>query len=164
MLQLNETLENGVIGLVISLVGTYFIAVWKGAESLDATRGAECLALENRVEELTPAKRTAEQQHHYAEAQAALSELGPIAIIVLRHLDAQEELVFKQHGVSPPLPTNMTAQDLRSWLDRCTDKLLVAKKDGLIPTGGVHPIWEIIYRIAPAKSAALKELLYAPPQ
>src|SRR5579862_177654 len=35
VLNLKEAVENGIIGLVISLVGTYLIAIRKGAESLD---------------------------------------------------------------------------------------------------------------------------------
>ncbi len=77
-------------------------------------REQDCSTLRKRVDELTPVKRTPESNIIMLKAQAAISELGPTAIIVLRQLDAQDELVFRPYGVSPPLPTNMTAQDFRS--------------------------------------------------
>jgi len=56
MLELTETLENGVIGLALSLVGTYYFCVFNGAKSLHCCprrdgvvlRSAESRGLESR--------------------------------------------------------------------------------------------------------------------
>jgi hypothetical protein len=72
MLSLAEAVESGIIGLLLSTIGTYLYARRKGAESLDA--------------ELREKHRSL--AHEYDEIQAA-------------YLTLQEELLPKQKSYSP---------------------------------------------------------------
>src|ERR1035441_2278112 len=46
VLNVGETLENGLLGAVFSLVGTYLIAMRKGAETLDAGQQTRAVSAE----------------------------------------------------------------------------------------------------------------------
>jgi hypothetical protein len=173
MLQLNETLENGFIGLVVSLVGTYLIAVRKGAEAIDTAWGAEYSALRKQVEQLTPPKRTLSEEHHYNEAKAALETLGAKAIVLLRHLKKHGELTFiaPQSIGSPgppytqsPLPEGLNVNETYVCLGDCARKSLVTPVHRTVSLGPnyTYPAIYIDYRIAEGMKEALDELLYQP--
>jgi hypothetical protein len=168
VLQLNETLENGFVGLVVSLVGTYLIAAWKGATILDAARETESQTLRKTIEQLTPPNRTAEQDQKSRKVQMSVQELGPGSLIALQHLDTHERITFRASFGSPlsstgsPLPVGMNNQEFRLLLDQCAEKSLVSRDQSVIPTGAPYPTAEETYRIAKGMEAAIKELLYPP--
>jgi hypothetical protein len=158
VLELRETLENGLIGLVISTVGTYFIAVWKGAELIDSAHLAESAGLKKRVDELTPPKRTPEQERKYATASAALEGLGQKARIVLCHLANHGSLKF--NGFATPLPHDIGSRETREILDRCCDAGLVTRiEQPRIVPGVSGYIADYVYTIATGMASVLQELL-----
>ena len=153
----------------MSIVGTYFIAAWKGATILDAARETESQTLRKTVEQLTPPNRTTEQKQKSSKVQIAVQALGPDVLVALRHLDTHERVTFRtpfgsstpsQSFTSSPLPVGMNNQDFRLWLDRCAEKSLVSRDQSVVSTGAPYPTAEDTYRIAKGMEEAIKELLY----
>jgi hypothetical protein len=76
VVNVDETLANGFIGLCVSLVGTYLIAIRKGAENLDVLRADELAGRDSKIQELTiklqVPKRSDVDEHHFRMAQDAL--------------------------------------------------------------------------------------------
>jgi hypothetical protein len=159
MLSLAEILESGGVGLGLSAIGTYLHSRRKGAESLDNGRHEQISVLAEQVKHLTPPKRTASEERKYAQAKAALEELGQQGITVLRHLENHRSLKF--NGIIPPLPKGMSARDTKAILDICADpdKDLVTRTLSSRPSGGVAPILEYTYTIAAGMTTVLEELL-----
>jgi hypothetical protein len=159
MLPIAEAVESGAIGLGLSLLGTYLYSIREGAESLDNDRHEQISVLAEQVTNLTPPERTASEERKYAKAKAALDELGPQGIIVLRHLENHRILKF--NGITPPLPKGMIARDTKAILDICADpdKDLVTRTPSSRPSGGVAPILEYTYTIAAGMANVLEELL-----
>jgi len=170
VLQLSDTLENGFIGLIISLVGTYFIAIWKGADGLDAAHHAESANLRQQITQLTPAKRTPSQEHAHDKAEAALDMVGPDAITVLRHLNDHGTLTFMAvPGSGMPVAQSQTPEGMDSnatymCLEKCAFKSLVSsnRRTVYLSPNHINPVIYIDYRIAKGMKEALVELLYPP--
>ncbi len=169
---IRETIENGLIGLVISLVGTYLIAMRKGAEVLDLARDTESLTLRREVDRLTPPKRTPQQQHYYDQAKTALEELGENERIVLKHLKNHGKITLMAPppgvggppSVQSPLPHGMSPKDAYESLESCVAKSLVSReyRDVTISPNHPHPNRYMDYHIAEGMKAGLEELLYSP--
>lgn len=63
IINLRETLVNGLVGFVLSIIGTYAIAIWRGAEALDS--GLQ--------------KDISKHKHSLAEMQESLNDAARIA-------------------------------------------------------------------------------------
>ena len=102
-------------------------------------------------------KRTPEQEWKYAQAKVALEEIDLGTVDVLRHLEIHGTMTFD--GIDPPLPRGFNARDAKAILRLCAARDLVTFKTISRPSGGVAPIIETAYQIAPGMKAALDELL-----
>lgn len=159
----DETLANGFIGLVASLAGTYTFAIWKGAESLDAglrselsERDQKIISQEQTIQKFSEKpKRSPVEEHHYATAKIALNRLGANGSALLRHLNLHGTLTFNQFA--PPLPVGLSPEAAREILNRCVGEQLVT-----IRQNPNRVSWDYVYEIAPGMKAALDELLYYP--
>ena len=107
------------------------------------------------LEELKKPKRTVAEEHHYAEAQLALTKLGEDGAVALRHLATHEALTFAAL-VDPPIPKGMSARALHEILALCVAENLATCQTVKNP-GGI----DYIYKIAPGMKSALDDLLYA---
>jgi hypothetical protein len=169
VLNLEETFTSGAIGLVVSMVGTYLIGVWKGAEALDAglrvtiedrnqtvaERDREIQEKARTIQALSAKpKRTAAEEHHYLTAQTALQKLGEDCITVLRHLRTHDTLTFGEFDAQTP--TGMTVEKTRVILDHCVTEHLATVRAHSSRSGYV----DHTYEIAPGMKTVLDELLY----
>jgi len=171
MFELTETLENGLIGLALSLVGTYYFCVFNGAKALDAARAIIESDLKDQIERLTPPKRTSSEQHHYDEAKMALTELGENSRIILRHVKKLGKLILLAPppvvpGIpSPqsPLPKGMSPKDAYESLEKCVEKSLLSREFRHVPISPNHqyPNTYIDYHIAEGMKEVLDDLLYS---
>ncbi|MEP6534301.1 MAG: hypothetical protein ABJF23_03225 [Bryobacteraceae bacterium] len=161
MANLNETITNGVVGLLMALCGTYLIAIRKGAESLDtglrnelAARDLNIQQKSDTIQQLTQhPKRTPSEEHAYTIAEAALQKLGPDCRDVLRLLKLRGSLSFGR--LNPVLPDGMNAESTREVLNRCEAEHLVSKESIQHATS-----WEYKFTVAPGMIPALDKLLY----
>jgi len=168
MLQLNETLENGVIGLVISLVGTYFIAVFKGAEAIDSEREKESSTLRKRVEELTPPEQSVAEVRRIAKVKAAIAATGADAVVILRFLEIHGSIVFRV-SLAPSagrpfplsqLPEGMSEAATHDLLERCCKyDLVTPMPNPILNTGTPYGVLETVYRIAQGYSDVIGQCL-----
>jgi hypothetical protein len=167
VLQLNETLENGFIGLIVSLIGTYLIAVWKGAVAIDTEREVEFSALQNTVERLTPPKRSPLKQRQHDQTKASFDGLDQSAKTILLFLKHHTKITFRdlpgmgaQSQPISSLPRGMTPKAIRSSLDLCESMSLVSHSEELkIIVGVSSPFNEVTYYISDGATEALDELL-----
>ena len=151
---------SALVGFCLSLAGTGIIALWKGAESLDAAlrdklseRDTKILSYE--TEHRKP-QRTPAEDHRYKSAELALVRLGQPAFIALRHLSTYGELVF---GLThPPLPEGMGLGQAMNVYRACVEEGLVVRRDINANIDTECP--SVIFQIAPGMKAALEELLY----
>jgi hypothetical protein len=124
--------------------------------ALNAARNAE-------QEELKKPKRSASEEQKFADVEAALEELGPIAITVLRYLDRIGKWIYNDSGTPfPPTPNGMSARDMKACLETCVFRVLVTRETIQKPTGGIYPIQEHTFQIAPGIKPVLDDLLYRP--
>jgi hypothetical protein len=171
VLNMAETIESGLIGLAVSLIGNYFIAMWKAAETLDAESRSELATTRARLEAesqrvvvltseiaaLRAPKRTSKQEHDYNHAKQALEPIGEKGRIALQFLMTHEKLSFGFYD--PPVTFPMPTQELRDILRTASDNGLVT-----IRHERLHPMEpQMVYEIAPGMKAALEELLHPPP-
>jgi hypothetical protein len=109
-------------------------------------------------------KRTPAEQYHYEAAKKALEEFGEHRTLVettLRLVIAHGTLTISVNPtVSPVTPPGMKLHDMKSYLNGCVEKHLVIHTTGPNLSGGVTPVYDHFYTIAPAMKPALDELLF----
>jgi hypothetical protein len=110
-----------------------------------------------------PRKRSASEEHKYADAKAALEELGPMSLTVLRHLERHGKLKFRGNSC-PPLPDGISGLSMRVFLNHCATKDLVTIDRVMTNIGALYPAVDETYEIAPGMKNVLMELLYPPSQ
>lgn len=173
MLDLAETLEYAAVGFVASLVGTYVIAMWKGAEALDSgQRGmlvaadAKYVALDSEHKALTsvfqqPARTPAEKERLRLVA-GVIEHRGELGAAVLRHLRHHETITLTSHrqtgqtDCSAMLP-GIAPSDFYRVLHELVCDQLVKRDDKANTTQTVT----CEFRIAPGLVAAVDEVAYA---
>jgi len=162
MLSFGEAIESGAIGLGLSLAGTYLYSRRKGAEALDIQLQEDLDKARQSITELSKPKptRTNAEQYRYDEAKAAIVRIEEPGVRMLIHLQKHGALKF--NGFTPPLPTGFGKQSAISALEHCVKLGLVTPETTSRPSGGVQPIVETTYRIAPGMQGVLDELLYLP--
>lgn len=163
VISLAEAMESGALGLLLSLSGTYLYSWWKGAEALDAERGGQAKqhleiinSQKQQIEALSnKPKRTPAEEHHFAQAKAALQRIGPDGIEVLRHLHRAGSMTFG--NMAPPLPPGMTRDGVQQILNLCWQQHgLVTREES---RHGLHI--DYVYKIAQGMQKALDELLFS---
>jgi hypothetical protein len=157
---IGDLLLSALFGLCLSLAGTWIIALWKGAESLDAALRNELTKRDTKILSYETAhhkpQRTPAEHHRYKSAQLALDRLGEPALMALRHLSTYGELVF---GLThPPLPEGMNLGEAMNIYLACVGEGLAARRDINANIDTECP--SVIFQIAPGMKAALEELLY----
>jgi hypothetical protein len=124
--------------------------------SLDAAREGKDRKLSAEIEVLkAKPKWTTAEQHHLDAARRSLARLGPQARDVLLYLHNHQALTFGSYNPMMPPPQGMRWGDVRQVLNLLAGEDLVTVSHKRLP-GDV----EYTYMIAPAKIAALQELLY----
>jgi len=99
---LSETLENGVVGLVASLIGTYVIATWKGAESMDTVLREKVAESERTIALMSP-KPSQIEEDRVGLVRAAITAHGTNAARLLRRLRMLGTLTFGWDVVTVPI-------------------------------------------------------------
>ncbi len=157
--------------LICFLVYHYIRAPWRLAQSWNIEREAEAEGFKKQIDQLTPPKRSPEQDKKLAEVKAAANEIGTEALMVLRHLETHVKIMFRTSlGSSTPephaasqLPEGMDSRRTRSCLERCANKQLVSHFQETITSGGIYPITQDTYSIAEGMRDAVRELLFPAP-
>ena len=90
MVNLDETVTNGALGLIVSLGGTYLIAIFRGAKSIDATQRNEILEANRLLSK--KGTRTPWEERCYRKAESEWRELSETAKEVVRCLWTHERL------------------------------------------------------------------------
>jgi hypothetical protein len=171
LLNLRSILESAGLGIVLSVIGNYVIALWRAAESLDAGLQAQIHSRdaaiadreetikkqEEKIQAFAQPKRNAADQHHYNKAKAFLDKHGPKFVAALQHLRNHGDLTYSSQGITQytQWPPKMDRNEAISLYEACMQEGLVTMQE--IP--GVHAARKIF--IAPAMAGVLSELLYA---
>ena len=172
VLNVGETLENGLLGAVFSLVGTYLIAMRKGAETLDAEQRSKVTIAESKTDKLAAEcqrlasmlekpKRTPAEEYHHGMVAAAIKERGEPAKIALRHLRHQGTVTVTANRDSGNLdcssvPPGIAAKAFCAMLGQ----LVV---DQIVKGMTEYPSFNqtrSTFKLAPEFIGALDELLY----
>jgi hypothetical protein len=157
MVDLQETLVSGLVGLVLSLVGTCAITVWSTAKSMDQELSLKILDGETKIRELeqilAKPKRTASQEYYLQLAETVVKKHGSQGKKVLRHLHIHGSILVGFQP--PPLPESMTLNETVSMLHALLEDDVVTKH--MVPSlGGNGTKWEI----SPGMLEALDEILF----
>ncbi len=154
-----ETLVIGVGGFALSILGTYVIAMRKGAEVLDAQRHDDLSARDRTITELSAkledSRRDPSEEHHRAIAARELSSLSATAKQVLRYIWTNGKLEEQdlQNLALPELDTVA----VRQVLDGELRNLQIMQRHEWHDFSGDHTSWEI----PPGFRTILGKLLFA---
>jgi len=157
LVSLEETLVSAIVGLGVSLVGTYVIAVWKAAEALDAEQRAKLAGAD-----LVKRRRTPSEEHHFNLVKAAIARRGEAAVTVLRHLRTHSRIVFRGNSIQgraiwavTALPPAMNKDETLLVLNRLTVDGVVTPTQNSVPDGS-----EDVFEIAPGVVSVVDDLIY----
>jgi len=168
MLSFSEVIESGLVGVVVTVAGTYLHSRRKGAEALDAQWGQksgqqeaelagkrlQIKSLQAEVNELKIPKRTPRQVKDYEEVSAILKDADVKEITILDHLRKVEKMSKSDQSGLGPLPSNFDRQQAEYALIGLVGKRLVVC-DHLDLSGR----WEVRWRIADWAKPHVEELL-----
>jgi len=162
LLNLDETASSALIGLAVSLVGTYLIAMRKGAETLDAGLRRDITGKTKEIQQQTDIikklsespKRTPAEEHHYTEAARAIANLSPEAKTVAKHIYSHGKVCapggrIVVRGLTVPQSMDALNGDLASVP-------FIARVPGELAGIGSVLCWEIVQEY----KSALAELLF----
>jgi hypothetical protein len=178
LLNIDETLTSGFVGLALSLAGTYVIAMRKGAEILDTEQRSRTTAAEAENQRLNsvlndkPKQVSVLDQHRFEIVKAATATLGAEAIQTLRHLRAIGKITLGYE--EPSIPVGIGNDRVRDILQGLKAHGVIDEEEvGPPPAStGSHPErltdhtlrslrTKHVYRIAPEMEKAVDELLGA---
>jgi hypothetical protein len=168
VVNIDETLTNGIVGLVLSTAGTYLIAMGKCAETLDGEHhenlqrqenelaSKEELIKELRAEslELRKRKRTPLEGKHREALKKRLQNYGEDEKTFLNHLAIHGKIVHHHSGeISPPAQAFTVGKTI-SILNKLMGDKMVTPENRSLPAG-----WANTWRISPGAMSTLNESL-----
>ena len=164
VVNIGETLVNGMVGFVLAVCGTYLIAIWKGARTLDEKRQSDITLRDGRIAEqahtienlnkaLVKPPRTQAEEGRLEMVKAALQR-GEGARNILLYLRNCGKIIFSDIHV-PDLPEGMKREDAQRILDDLKKDNVVTEE--ITPEGVSH---RSTWRLCPALASELDELLH----
>jgi hypothetical protein len=166
--KIEESVVNGSIGLALSMVGTYGIAMRRGAENLDrehedkiklqgdelAIEKARVRNLNAEVEDLKKPKRTAFEEKEYQIIKSTVDGYDELHKDVLRHLLRVGKMTETFMVQLSPLPPKLNRDATTKILNQ-----FAADNIAFIERGQGLRGFEDVWQIAPGAIRALNELL-----
>lgn len=142
---------SALIGLVLSIVVSVFIALFNGAKSMDTDLHDEREKLKVQLNEARGQHDPSEDYH----LQVAAAELGKLSIDakkVLQSLFSHERIVKGRIPLIPGIGT----QEAETFLEEMSNTPLVRRSDTFEPGMGTRLCWEIV----PGFKSALGQSLF----
>ena len=168
VVNVGETLVSALVGLIISMGGTYLIAMRKGAETLDSnwhtqvgekqdllnaeTARSNALAVE--VGDLKRTRRTPFQEKEYQRIKGLMGDYDEDCMAVLRYLMRHGKMGKYQGGAIENLPDRLDCKRAEIALKKLLENQVVTQET--ITQGNMR---RQEWTIAPGVNSALEELL-----